>query len=687
MALIALSIFLSVVFLHTGSGSKPSADHSLCKLENRSADCNRKWLDSVPVDLPSGTEELLLDANSIQTLRNASLEPYQLLQSLRLCENGLELIEPGAFLGSRSLSLLFLANNALFMNYSMTATALRSLPALRKLDLSGNQLTEEMMATLIQQLSSLESLSVARNAIMRLDDSHFKNLLHLQNLDIQQNYIFEIETGAFEDLQGLQYLNLAYNYMPCIVDFDLAQLRVLNVSNNHIEWFLAAQNDVTFEIETLDLSHNQLLFFPLLPQLNKLQTLLLTHNRMSFYGNFFNDSESTLQIQFLYGNVTNVTTVNLWEEISHGTLSFLSFLDMSWNQFYYLPERFSEGMVSLTHLDLSHNCLKTLHINERELLSSLEHLDLSYNQLLDLQMSFSPGVNLPNLRWFNLSYNRLHGLPAEFFTHSAKITTVDLSHNPIEICALHGNTDGAASPICIDIRNAGSLRKLYLASCSLKVLGSHVFRGTSLVQLDLSDNPSALLDGLVPLQDVAPTLQVLFLRNTGLSAASTNVNFSAFQKLKNLDLSENSLASFPESLTGLKLSILDLRRNCLHSLPQHITQNQLGKSLRVIYLSQNPFDCCSLEWWDGLRRCHTVHIADMSQVTCNSSSMLISAANLPESVLQSCMWLTVDIVLLYIVLAFPTCLALLVAFGIFFLTFRQRILRMVKNRYRTSSSY
>ncbi|XP_060098072.1 transforming growth factor beta activator LRRC33 [Heteronotia binoei] len=682
MALIALSIFLCVAW-----GSKPTADHSLCKLEKRSADCNGRWLDSVPVDLPVETEELLLDANVIQTLRNASLGQYQFLQSLRLCKNGLELIEPGAFLSSRSLSFLFLANNALFINYSMTAAALWSLPALRNLDLSGNQLTEEMVATLIHQLSSLEFLSLARNAIMRLDDTHFKNLLHLQDLDLQQNYIFEIEIGTFESLHRLQYLNLAYNYMPCIVDFDLVQLHVLNVSNNRIEWFLAAEYDATFELETLDLSYNRLLFFPLLPQLNKLQTLLLTHNQMSFYGKLFNDSESTLHLQPLYGNVTNVTTINLWEEISHRALSFLRFLDMSWNRLQYLPERFFEGMVSLTHLKLSHNCLDALYIHETELLNSLVHLDLSYNQLLGLQMTLDPGVTLPNLRLFNLSSNRLHGLPSNIFNQIAKITTVDLSHNPVEICDLHESIIGGTSPSCIDIRNAGSLRNLYLSGCSLKVLGSHVFRGTSLVQLDLSDNPSALLGGLVSLQNVAPSLQVLSLRNTGLSTASRNVDFAAFQKLKHLDLSENFLASFPESLIGLRLSMLDLRRNCLHSLPQHVVQNQLGKSLRAIYLSQNPYDCCSLEWWDALHSLRAVHIVDMSQVTCNYSSRLISAANLPESIQQSCRWLTADMVLLYLVLALPTCLAFLVAFAIMFLTFRQRILQMVKIRYRTSSPY
>lgn len=650
--------------------------------EKRIVDCNGKSLGSIPADLPAGTEDLLLDANIIQTLKNASLAPYRVLQSLSLCKNGLELIELGAFLGSRSLASLSVANNALFLNFPVTAAALWSLPDLRRLDLSGNQLTEDMVATLVQHLSSLESLLLAQNAIMRLDDSHFKNLPHLQNLDLHQNYIFEIEMGTFEGLQGLRQLNLAYNYMPCIVDFDLTQLQVLNVSYNSIEWFLAAENDDIFELETLDLSHNQLLFFPLLPKLNKLQTLLLMHNQMSFYGNLFNKSESSVQMQFLDGNVTNITTFNLWEERRRGNLSSLSFLDMSWNQFWYLPDSFFEGAALLTHLNLHHNCLETLHLQERELLNSLIDLDLSYNQLLDLQVNLDSGGTLRNLQIFNLSTNRLESLPAKIFTYTTNIVTIDLSNNRIEICDPHASVTGAGRPSCVDVRNTGSLKNLFLAGCGLTELGSHVFQGTSLKHLDLSHNLNVLFHGLGSLQDVAQSLQVLSLRNTNLSTARISMEFSAFQKLINLDLSENSLNSFPESLIGLQIHTLDLRRNALRILPQ-----QLGKSLQVIYLSQNPYDCCKLGWWEALRRLGTVHIADQRHVTCNYSSTFISVTNLPDSVLQNCRWLTADMTLLYLVLILPTCLVLLVAIVLVFLTFRQQILKMVKSRYRKSSSY
>lgn len=654
--------------------------------EKRTAYCSGKGLDAIPTDLPTATEDIFLEANIIRTVRNKSLAHYQVLQSLSLCGNGLELIESGAFLGSRNLSCLSLANNVLSLNYSVTATALWSLPALRILDISGNHLSEDMVATLIQHLTSLESLSVARNAIMRLDNSHFKHLLRLQNLDLQYNYIYEIEVGVFDGMQDLQQLNLAYNHIPCIVDFDLTQLRMLNLSYNLIEWFLAVENDAAFELETLDLSHNRLLFFPLLPKRNKLRTLLLTHNDMNFYGNLFNNSESSVQFIYLDGNVTNITTLNLWEEIIHSNFSYLSFLDMSWNQFQYLPQRFFQGFTSLAHLNLKHNCLETLHF-QGKLLNSLIDLDLSSNRLLDLEMNLGPGGILPNLKYLNLSTNRLLGLPARLFPLTTKITTMDLSNNPIKICAPQVSTTGSGSPSCVDISNRASLRKLYLAGCGLQVLSRQVFSGTALELLDLSNNYHVLPSGLVPLQDIAQSLQVLLLRNTGLSSARTNLNFAAFQKLVNLDLSENGLDTFPESLNDLRLHTLDLRRNHLHTLPQHAMQTQLGKSLHVIYLSQNPYDCCKLGWWDALHNLGTVHIADQGQVTCNYSSRYIRAENLPESILQNCRWLTPHMTLLYLVLTLPTCLALLVAFAIIFLAFRQQILKMVKSRYTTSSPY
>ncbi|NXS58084.1 NRROS regulator, partial [Brachypteracias leptosomus] len=658
-----------------------------CKLVQSAANCSGRWLKSVPGDLGADTEELFLGDNTIQVLGNASLLSYRQLHRLSLPRNRLELIEPGAFLSSRGLHVLSLADNLLSTNYSLTAAALSALPALRTLDLAGNRLTEDMVSALTQNLSSLESLSVARNIIMRLDSSVFTNLTHLLELNLEKNYIFEIDQ-AFEGLERLQRLNIAYNYLPCVVEFGLTQLKVLNVSNNVIEWFLALETDDLFELEVLDLSHNHLLFFPVLPRRNKLHSLLLKDNEMSFYQRLPNGTSlANVTVQFLLidGNSTNVTTVSLWDEICHSNLSSLRLLDMSQNQVWYLPEGFLAQMPSLTHLKLNQNCLETFQLSERDPLAMLMELDLSQNRLTELEVERGAEGVLPNLQLFNLSTNRLQVLPSGVFTYTRKITTVDLSRNRVDLCPQPAVVGKAESPPCVDIRGVKTLTHLSLAGCGLQGLGRQPFQGTSLLHLDLSDNHQALSGDLRWLQDLALTLRGLSLRNTSLS--STSVDFSIFNSLVHLDISGNSLTAFPASLSLLKLHSLDLRDNCLVALPADTAGTPLGRSLREVYLSQNPYNCCTLDWWDSLQQVEGLQVPDGQEVTCSFASLTLKPRALPQPVLQSCRWHTANLALLYLVLALPTCLTLLVAFALTFLTFKQKLLKMVKSRCGVSSPY
>ncbi|XP_009958458.1 PREDICTED: negative regulator of reactive oxygen species [Leptosomus discolor] len=684
-----LSLLLVLLAVRWGSGviAAWATSPGGCKLVQSTADCAGRWLSSVPGNLRGDTKELLLDDNTIQVLGNASLLSYHQLQHLSLPKNQLQLIEPGAFLSSQGLHVLSLADNLLFTNYSLTAAALSALPALRMLDLAGNRLTEDMVSVLVWNMSSLESLSMARNIIMRLDSSVFTNLTQLLELNLEKNYIFEIDQ-AFEGLQRLQSLNIAYNYLPCLVEFGLTQLRVLNVSNNVIEWFLALESDDLFELEVLDLSHNRLLFFPVLPRQSKLHSLLLKDNEMSFYQRLPNGTSlANVTVQFLLidGNSTNITTVSLWDEICHSNLSSLRLLDMSQNQVWYVPEGFLAQMPSLIHLKLNQNCLEMFHLSEADPLAMLAELDLSQNRLAELGLEAGARDILPNLQLFNLSANQLRALPPGVFTYTRKITTVDLSRNRVDLCPQPATAGEVETAPCVDIRGVETLTHLSLAGCGLRGLGGHPFQGTSLMHLDLSDNHRALSGDLGWLQDLALTLQVLSLRNTSLS--STAMDFSAFNSLMRLDLSGNSLTVFPTSLGILKLRSLDLRDNCLPALPPHIVQMPLGKSLQEVYLSRNPYNCCTLGWWDSLQQVEGLHIPDGQKVTCRYASRTLSPRALPESILQSCRWQTADLALLYLVLALPTCLTLLVAFAVVFLTLKQKLLKMVKSRCGVSSPY
>nr|XP_030135801.3 transforming growth factor beta activator LRRC33 isoform X2 [Taeniopygia guttata] len=655
-----------------------------CELVQSIMDCTGRWLSSIPANLRGDTEELFLDDNTIQVLGNASLLLYPQLWHLSLTRNRLELIEPGAFLSSQGLEVLSLTDNLLFTNYSLTAAALSALPALRVLDLAGNQLREDMVSVLVSNLSSLESLSVARNIIMRLDSSTFTNLTELLELNLEKNYIFEID-NAFEGLQRLQRLNIAYNYLPCLIGFDLTQLRVLNVSNNVIEWFLTLEIDDLFELEVLDLSHNRLLFFPVLPQRSKLHSLLLQDNRMSFYQRLPNGTSlANVTVQFLIidGNSTNITTVRLWDELCHSNLSSLRLLDMSQNEVWGLPDDFLAQMPSLTHLKLNQNCLEAFHLSEEDHLAMLTELDLSQNQLVELGVKVGTGDILPSLQLFNLSTNRLQALPPGIFAHTRKITTLDLSRNRVDLCPQPGEAESLA---CVDIRGVETLIHLSLAGCGLQSMGGRPFQGTSLIHLDLSDNRQALSGDLGWLQDLVLTLQVLSLRNTSLS--STAVDFSALSSLVHLDLSGNSLSALPTSLGTLRLRSLDLRDNCLAALPLDVAQVPLGRSLREIYLSRNPYNCCTLGWWDALQQAQGLRVPDGREVTCSHGSRALSPTALPEPVLRSCRRHTADLALLYLVLALPTCLTLLVAFVVVFLMLKEKLLKMLKTRCGVASPY
>ncbi|XP_028288519.1 transforming growth factor beta activator LRRC33 [Parambassis ranga] len=656
--------------------------HSPCQLKQRTAHCNNGKLSSVPVGLPDNMEELQLNYNQIQTLQDSSLLHYPSLNTLSLACNILERLESNTFQGLTLLESLNLANNNLNIGYQETSLALKKLPALRVLDLSENKLDDEMIATLLENLTSLEYLNLSGNLLRRLDETSFRDLHHLKELDLQRNIMFEIDS-AFDSNSKLKRLNLAYNYLPCLTDFHMTQLEVLNVSHNLIEWFISRQdlND-TFQLETLDLSENRLLFFPFLPSHSHLTNLYLSHNTLRFYEHLAENAtypnSTTVEFYNMKKYWKNVTA-QLWDDSYHGDISSLETLDLRGNQVKGFPHGFIQKMPVLSRLRMCTNCLQTLNLTSEQFSGSLYELDISNNRLSQFLADEATLTTLSNLTYLNLSLNDLNQVPVGLFSSLPNIRSVDLSYNSIDIC-LPEETEISAhnESTCVDWRNIASLRQLYLKGCSLKRLPTSAFMGLSLTHLELNDNPGLILQET--LQRLSTTLQHLGLGNTRVR----DLDFSHFQSLRFLNISRNSLAHLPPSLLNIDLKVLDLRDNSLSTIP--LSQaDALAAKLQTIFLTGNPFNCCEIEWFRTFESTKTIYMVGQSDIECQDVFLGRHRVKHFQDVL--CMEEQGESILWYILLFVPLCLFIVGTAIIFLLTFKPQMLKKSIKKKSLKKSY
>lgn len=631
------------------------------------AACNNSNLTAVPVGLPGNIEELQLNYNLIRTLQSDSLS-YPSLNTLSLACNQLERIQRNTFHDSKFLESLNLANNRLHMYYQETSHALRTLFQLRVLDLSENGLEEEEAATLLQNLTSLEYLNLSGNLLRRLDETSFAGLDQLKELDLQRNIIFEID-GAFDSTHKLQRLNLAFNFLPCLYDFHMTQLLILNASHNFIEWFISRPdlND-TFHLETLDLSHNKLLFFPFLPTHSHLRNLYLSHNSVRFYEHLADnatvENSSTTMMFFNVKNYTGNITIQLWDESMHGDVSSVEILDLRANQVEYFPEDFIQKMPSLYRFKMCKNCLKTLNLRSGQISSRLYELDVSDNQLSQMLADEGTATALGNLTYLNLSHNALESIPSGLLSSLQALRSVDLSYNSIDICpsgAVETSTNTMST--CVDWKYVASLRQLYLKGCNLKRIPLSAFAGLLLTHLELSDNPGVVFQDSI--QSLSATLQHLGLGNTLLQ----DFDFSHFHALEYLNISRNSVASLPTSLLNLGLKVLDVRDNRLSTIPAS-QASTLDLKLHTIFLTGNPFNCCQTEWF---RTFKTVNVVGRSDIQCKYLSQ--TTHQLEHFASSLCLSKDGESVLWYILLIVPICLFFLCILIVTFLTFKPHFVK------------
>ncbi|KAK6281377.1 hypothetical protein POUND7_015202 [Theobroma cacao] len=288
-------------------------------------------------------------------------------------------------------------------------------------------------------------------------------------------------------------------------------------------------------------------------------------------------------------------------------LTYLSYLDMSWNNFQAIPvPEFIGSLKNLRYLDLSEASFNGKVPPSLGNLSNLEYLDLSmylfplrlwasdlnwlfglscikYLDLGNMNLSkaatnWLQAVNmLPSLTEFHLSICELNGFPESLtFVNFTSLAVLDLSFNNF------------SSSIPSWLFNISTLKEVDLYSCEFKGSIPKVSRGSlcNLWWMDLSDN---VISG-----EINEFIEAL-------SGCSNNT-------LDYLDLSANNLeGNLPESLGFLKyLDYLQLAQNSFSgSLPRSIGNLS---SLTVLDLSFNLMNGTILESIGQLTRLNVLNL-------------------------------------------------------------------------------
>ncbi|NWV38183.1 LRC32 protein, partial [Grantiella picta] len=570
-------------------------------------------LHQIPHDLYLNINKIDLSGNLIQSIHEMPLSFYSSLQCLDLSSNQISFIMPGVFAHMTNLLEINLANNNLYELAQNGTEGIGLLPKVEIMDLSHNNLYNGMAEHFIKQAPTLRYLSLADNSIVMISHKMFQGSPSLVEIDLQRNIIMEIEEGAFETLVNLSKLNLSTNSITCISDFNLRQLEILDLSRNSIETFRITKTDDEYSLRCLDLSENKLLHFPIFPQVNKLVTLNLSNNliqltaespytKMDYMDNEWLDASFPLVDQKQNRNVSSLYLSQL-----------LVYLDLSYNEIKSIPDKFFESMSSLHTLNLSKNCLQAFAVNYESSLMSLTVLDLSYNALQNLLLDAGA---LPNLKEFHIQNNHLQTLQFDTFSSLSSLRLLDLQSNNISLCSMYSGLAkqrlAGEESGCVSFINSPSLQYLYLADNMLNILPAHTFYNTPLVVLDLSMNPGLKIE-LKALSGLEKSLEYLHLH--GNSLTDLNIDLPCFSHLKHLNLSENQLNWLPKWGNDSPLEVLDLRNNRFSTL-QSSNILALENSLKNLYLSGNPLNCCGNIWLSSMVRNKNVQIPNVEHLTC-----------------------------------------------------------------------
>ena len=293
----------------------------------------------------------------------------------------IRVIEANALVG---LKVLKLNNNNITSIHTNTFSCDFNLRNLRILDISNNNLRNNINKNLFSDLEHLEELNLNHNFISNLNSETYIGLTNLKDLNLSDNRLVDLDPNTFRpNLESLVSLNLERNRLRSICGFLTPTLEKLNLSFNEIK-----ECDGEFRrlesLDSLHLDNNKLeqILSNLFPKSNRLQYLHLNENEINEIAD-----DALFECVNLYeinmaNNKLNQLNDKLFRLARNVNISFRSLrsINLENNQLVQIDRNLFSSLYNLEILNLSRNKIEEFKDGCFDDLGKLKILQLEYNK-------------------------------------------------------------------------------------------------------------------------------------------------------------------------------------------------------------------------------------------------------------------------------------------------------------------
>ncbi|XP_062553848.1 uncharacterized protein LOC134219162 [Armigeres subalbatus] len=336
----------------------------------------------------STVQTLYLSDCSIETLSRYTFERASSMVWLNMSANMLSELNNLVFSGAKQLSLLDLSGNNIS---NIEEKAFYNLGQLTTLLLNGNKL-KSFADSVFSHLPALMKLYVARNELENLQSGLFQFNPSLIVLFLQSNNLVSLDKNLFNGISNMEYLWLRSNSLTSF-EFDDLKVKRINIANNQLkklklnsatEYLIAYNNSISevtadnfaeLNLNSLDLSWNNLTSMNGIDQISSLTILDLSHNKIG-----------ALNLTS-FADLKNLVDLNLEDtainNLQHGTFSQL---------------------IVLKRLDISYNKLSRIDFDIFTSSREMEDIFIDGNRLKDVNF-LEINTIFPNLKTISIADN------------------------------------------------------------------------------------------------------------------------------------------------------------------------------------------------------------------------------------------------------------------------------------------